>query len=410
MFSFMISMMCIGMLSIGIQSVHAASSFEWKEGDNLVHPLEDGDGVTRVFKFTSINIIKPDTKIRLFSNHIEIPSADFTIDYGKSTITIADTRKAPGSGSENHIEYPIRPTFEWSEGATIGNALSEGDGENRVFKITTASKIKPGAKVRLLINGVSTSASKFTVDYANHTVTIPNPPGMGAKIYFYYNKSDIIESTQPVDKPKENQPVAEPTANEFSIPSGESFPGTIKINSAETFTATITMKNIQPTYTSYLMIKNAEGKLMKRIQLNPAKPFANSLSSLNLAAGGYYFYLKSIDQWGHSAASVPQFIPIHNKNDHKIVVFINGKKQEYEQPAVSKNGRILVPLRSVFESLGATVKWNGSSQTVTAARGNTTVTLTIGSTRAYINGRLVTLTTPAQTINRKNNGSYSLCQ
>ena len=49
----------------------------------------------------------PDTPIRLYSNYIEIPSSNFAVDYANSTITIADSRSAPGLGSENHLEFPI---------------------------------------------------------------------------------------------------------------------------------------------------------------------------------------------------------------------------------------------------------------------------------------------------------------
>ena len=49
-----------------------------------------------------------------------------------------------------------------------------------------------------------------------------------------------------------------------------------------------------------------------------------------------------------------------------IAIYINGKKQSYDQPPVIDNGRTLVPLRGIFESLGATVQWDQRKQQVTA--------------------------------------------
>jgi len=59
------------------------------------------------------------------------------------------------------------------------------------------------------------------------------------------------------------------------------------------------------------------------------------------------------------------------------------------------NGRVLVPLRGVFEQMGANVFWNQQSHIVTATRAGTDVELTIGNRTATINGSPVTLDVPA---------------
>lgn len=48
--------------------------------------------------------------------------------------------------------------------------------------------------------------------------------------------------------------------------------------------------------------------------------------------------------------------------------------------------RVFVPLRGVFEQMGADVMWNGQSQLVTARKGSTDVQLKIGSRTAWIDG------------------------
>lgn len=62
-------------------------------------------------------------------------------------------------------------------------------------------------------------------------------------------------------------------------------------------------------------------------------------------------------------------------------------------------GRTLLPLRSIFESLGAKVIWNGKTKTVTAIKDNTKIELTLDSKVALINNESKTLDIPAQLIN-----------
>lgn len=45
--------------------------------------------------------------------------------------------------------------------------------------------------------------------------------------------------------------------------------------------------------------------------------------------------------------------------------FANGKQINLDVPAMIENGRTLVPVRVISESLGATVNWDGTSRTVT---------------------------------------------
>lgn len=55
----------------------------------------------------------------------------------------------------------------------------------------------------------------------------------------------------------------------------------------------------------------------------------------------------------------------------------------------------MVPLRAIFEALGATVDWNDATQTVTSTKGNTTISLTINNPTMYVNGTSVALDSPA---------------
>ena len=68
------------------------------------------------------------------------------------------------------------------------------------------------------------------------------------------------------------------------------------------------------------------------------------------------------------------------------------------QPII-EDGRTLVPLRAIFEAMGAKVEWNQDTQTAKAVKGSATVVLPIGSTSPTVNGQIQQLDVPAKIIN-----------
>lgn len=88
-------------------------------------------------------------------------------------------------------------------------------------------------------------------------------------------------------------------------------------------------------------------------------------------------------------------------NAKQISVIVNDKAINFDQPPIIDDGRTLVPIRAVTEALGAHVDWDQLSGTVTAQRGKTDITLTIGSDKAYINGNVTELDAPAKIINER---------
>src|SRR5215469_7964366 len=65
-----------------------------------------------------------------------------------------------------------------------------------------------------------------------------------------------------------------------------------------------------------------------------------------------------------------------------VHVFVDGQPVGFDVPPQIDNGRVLVPLRGVFERLGATVAWDERTQTVLAQRGASGVSLVIGNPQA----------------------------
>jgi hypothetical protein len=75
--------------------------------------------------------------------------------------------------------------------------------------------------------------------------------------------------------------------------------------------------------------------------------------------------------------------------DTPVTVTVNGAPVSFDQPPVEQVGRIYVPLRGVFERLGASVVYaNGA---IEATRGSTQISLQVGSTTATVRGVTTTL-------------------
>jgi hypothetical protein len=78
-------------------------------------------------------------------------------------------------------------------------------------------------------------------------------------------------------------------------------------------------------------------------------------------------------------------------------VFLDGNRLYCDVPPVIKEGRVLVPVRAIFEALGAGVEWDDAARTVTARKEYTEVRLVIGG-EASVNGQPVFLDVPAMII------------
>lgn len=76
-------------------------------------------------------------------------------------------------------------------------------------------------------------------------------------------------------------------------------------------------------------------------------------------------------------------------------VFIKGNKVAFDVSPEVVNGHTMVPLRKFAESLDSAVNWDTETKQVVFFRGNNTIVLTVDGDTATINGQSVTLDTPA---------------
>ncbi len=73
-------------------------------------------------------------------------------------------------------------------------------------------------------------------------------------------------------------------------------------------------------------------------------------------------------------------------NDHHIYTKPDTLKQGRVLAALVKGGTVLIPLRSMFEQMGATVSYDAASKTVTVQKPGSTVVVTVGKPEVTING------------------------
>ena len=105
----------------------------------------------------------------------------------------------------------------------------------------------------------------------------------------------------------------------------------------------------------------------------------------------------------------------NNLSDTNVYVRLNDKILGFSQPPVTESDRTLVPMRFLFEQMGAEVTWDDATQTATATVPVTTeeeiqtfglaqeksVTFSVDNTTATVNGSTATMDVPARLINDK---------
>ncbi|BAL81630.1 stalk domain-containing protein [Caldisericum exile] len=126
---------------------------------------------------------------------------------------------------------------------------------------------------------------------------------------------------------------------------------------------------------------------------------------VELSKGLNYFFFSFEDRAGNKAKTTIEIkkieitkiiLQVGNKN-----MYINSKSLPIdpgrETTPIIKNGRVLVPIRAIVESVGGKVYWDGSTQKVTILYYNTTIELWVGKEKALINGKEV----PIDSINKE---------
>lgn len=84
-----------------------------------------------------------------------------------------------------------------------------------------------------------------------------------------------------------------------------------------------------------------------------------------------------------------------------VELYVDTELVQTDVPPQLVSGRTLVPMRAIFEYLGAEVTWDNDTRTATGTLDDTVVIIQIDNTTAYVNGVPYTLDVPAQIIGNR---------
>lgn len=90
----------------------------------------------------------------------------------------------------------------------------------------------------------------------------------------------------------------------------------------------------------------------------------------------------------------------YNKTS-QIRVFYNGNELGFDYSPQAINGRIMVPVSGIFKHLGINVSWDSATKTVNAWNNETNISFVIGSKTAMVDNQEIYLDVPAMAINGK---------
>jgi hypothetical protein len=81
-----------------------------------------------------------------------------------------------------------------------------------------------------------------------------------------------------------------------------------------------------------------------------------------------------------------------------LPVYLDDWRLPCDAPPLIVGGRVLVPLRSIFQGLGASVEWDANTRAVIARKGDREIRLVVGQKLALVNGKPLLLDVPASVV------------
>ena len=86
---------------------------------------------------------------------------------------------------------------------------------------------------------------------------------------------------------------------------------------------------------------------------------------------------------------------------NNINVIYNDKILSFATPPMIENDRTLVPMRFLFEQMGAEVSWDGATRTAVVDKANDEISFSIDNTTAKVNNVEKPMDVPARLVNEK---------
>lgn len=301
-----------------------------------------------------------------------------------------------GPFQSNHVSHSFNQFVEY-DGDDIVYA-DHGDAYPRAIVINTPTKVKniyemPGIigdnYTGVYLGGFHVSSSKYitsfnSADFTNGIITDTNT-GRWINRNAYFAVCD-----KKTDKVK-----VVPLTDFFGTKKHASAPHLVEISNDRYVLLWNEYEYIDKL--GYFQFRSS-----KYVEINGKGEFITDVRSSDkeLSADMDMKYMDNAVYWFEDLKLGRIFYRIHldPSVENPIKVIYDGKKIEFDQPPVLEGGRTLVPLRAIFEKIGADVQWNSETQTVTATKDDTAVSLTINNTTAHKNGKDIVLDVPAKII------------
>ena len=99
-------------------------------------------------------------------------------------------------------------------------------------------------------------------------------------------------------------------------------------------------------------------------------------------------------EWSEKNIFDPEHTYLYNTEDI-IPIYLNNRRINFDQQPIIKDGRTLVPVRAIFEAMGAVVGWDEETRTVVAERNGIIIKISIDNTVMYKNDIPITIDVPA---------------
>lgn len=92
---------------------------------------------------------------------------------------------------------------------------------------------------------------------------------------------------------------------------------------------------------------------------------------------------------------------VRANNANEVSIVIDNVSLDSDVAPQIINDRTMVPVRAIFEAIGAIVEWDSSTSTATITKDTNIVKITVDSTEMYVNGNSITLDSPACIVNSR---------
>ena len=103
--------------------------------------------------------------------------------------------------------------------------------------------------------------------------------------------------------------------------------------------------------------------------------------------------LKAIAKFKNGKTLTRESSVILGDTSDDITVEISGREIDFDQEPIIYNERTMVPMRKIFEELGASVSWDQKTLTATGKKGDRKVKVSVGKKTMYVNNKSVALDT-----------------